>query len=117
VNGWRARAADAGKCRGVKGDPTVPLPAAAGLAFELDQDEMHGLIANVLCSMGQRIAVDNIARLERALRDLAICCVVAIPTSSQNINDIGRVRVNLLLGTLWQNSFEDADTNRNSLVR
>ena len=71
---------------------------------------MHRLIANVLRGMGQRVAIDNVARLERALRDLAICCVVAIPTSRQDINDISRVRVHLLLATGWQDSFEDADT-------
>ena len=71
---------------------------------------MHRLIADVLGGMGQRVAIDNVARLERALRDLAICRVVAIPTSRQNINDVGWVRVHLLLGTGWQDSFEDADT-------
>src|SRR5262249_39641291 len=71
---------------------------------------MHRLIANVLRGMSQRVAIDNVARLERALGDLAICCVVAIPTSRQNINDVGWVRVHLLLGTGWQDSFEDADT-------
>ena len=71
---------------------------------------MHRLIANVLRGMSQRVAIDNVARLERALRDLAICCVIAIPTSRQNINDVGWVRVHLLLGTGWQDSFEDADT-------
>jgi hypothetical protein len=61
-------------------------------------------------ALRQRVAIDNVARLERALRDLAICCVVAIPTSRQDINDISRVRVHLLLATGWQDSFEDADT-------
>jgi len=60
---------------------------------------MHRLIANVLRGMSQRVAIDNVARLERALGDLAICCVVAIPTSRQNINDVGGVGVHLLLGT------------------
>ena len=58
---------------------------------------MHRLIANVLRGMGQRVAIDNVARLERTLRDLAICCVVAIPTPCQNIDDVGGVRVHLLL--------------------
>ena len=71
---------------------------------------MHSLIADVLGGMGQRVAIDNVARLERALCDLAICCVVAIPTPRQNINDVGGVRVHLLLGTGWQDSFQDADT-------
>src|SRR2546430_1332986 len=57
---------------------------------------MHRLIANVFRGMGQRVAIDNVARLERALRDLAICCVVAIPTPCQNIDDVGGVRVHLL---------------------
>jgi hypothetical protein len=35
--------------------------------------------------------------LERALRDLAICCVVAIPTSGQNVNDVGGVRVLVMI--------------------
>src|SRR5262249_33810374 len=60
--------------------------------------------------MGQRVAIDDVARLERALRDLAVCCVVAIPTSRQYINHISRVRVHLLLGSGWQDSFQDADT-------
>ena len=71
---------------------------------------MQRLIANVFGGMSQRVAIDNVARLERALGDLAICCVVAIPTSRQNINDVGRVRVHLLLGTRRQDSFKDADT-------
>src|SRR5437867_9960887 len=70
--------------------------ATAGLAFELHEDQMHRLIANVLRGMGQRVAINNVARLERALRDLAICCVVAIPTPCQNIDDVGGVRVHLL---------------------
>jgi len=70
---------------------------------------MHRLIADVLRGMGQRVAIDNVARLERALRDLAICCVVAIPTPRQNINDVGGVRMDLLLGARWQDSFQDAD--------
>ena len=71
---------------------------------------MHRLIADVLGGMGQRVAIDSVARFERALCDLAICCVVAIPTPSQDINDISGVRVHVLLGTGWQDSFEDADT-------
>src|SRR5215472_14345762 len=59
--------------------------------------------------MSQRVAIDNIARLERALRDLSICCVVAIPTSRQHINDISGVRVHLFLGSRWQDRFKDAD--------
>src|SRR5262249_4157792 len=84
--------------------------AAAGSAFELDEDKMHRLIANVLRGMAERVTINNVARLERALRDLAICCIVAIPTPSQNINDVGGMRVHLLLGTGWQDSFENADT-------
>jgi hypothetical protein len=71
---------------------------------------MHRLIANVLRGMSQRVAIDNVTRLERALRDLAVCCVIAIPASRQNINDVGWVRVHLLLGPGWQDRFEDADT-------
>src|SRR5207247_8589242 len=74
------------------------------------EDHMHRLIANVLRGMGQRVAIDNVARLERALRDLAICCVVAIPTPCQNIDDVGGVRVHLLFGTWWQDRFAVANT-------
>lgn len=88
----------------------VSVSSTPGLAFELDQDEMHRLIANVLSGMGQRVAIDNVARLERAFRNLAISSVVAIATPLQNINDVGGVRVYLLLGTRWQGSFEDAYT-------
>ena len=84
--------------------------ATAALAFELHEDHLHRLIANVLRGMGQRVAIDNVARLERTLRDLAICCVVAIPTPCQNIDDVGGVRVHLLFGAGWQDSFENADT-------
>src|SRR5215472_15582384 len=84
--------------------------ADARLAFELDEYKKHRLIANVLRGMSQRVAIDNVARLERALRDLAIHCVVAIPTSRQHINDISRVRVHLLLGSRRQDRFEDTDT-------
>ncbi len=78
---------------------------------------MHRLIANVLRGMGQRVAIDNVARLERTLRDLAICCVVAIPTPCQNIDDVGGVRVHLLFGAGWQDSFENADTIVSNLTR
>ena len=71
---------------------------------------MQRLIADVLRGMSQRIAIDNIARLECALGDLAICCVVAIPTSRQNVNDVGRVRVHLLPGTGRQDRFKDTNT-------
>src|SRR5205809_7227953 len=71
---------------------------------------MQRLIANVLRGMSQRIAINNVARLEGALGDLAICCVVAIPASRQDVNDVGGVRVHLLPGTGWQDSFKDADT-------
>ena len=63
----------------------------------LDEDQMHRLIANIVRGMSQRVAIDNLARLERALRDLAICCVVAIPTSGQNVNDVGGVRVLVMI--------------------
>src|SRR5215470_1391881 len=84
--------------------------APAGFAFELDEDKMHRLIANVLRGVSQRVAKNNVAGLECALGDLAVCCVVAIPASRQNVNDVGGVRVHLLFGTGWQDSFEDADS-------
>jgi len=78
--------------------------------LELDQNEVHRFVADVLGGMGHRVAINNIAGLEFALRDLAISRVVAISTSGHNVNDIGRVRVNLLLDAGWQVSFEDPDT-------
>src|SRR5260370_30955940 len=50
---------------------------------------MHRLIANVLRGMGQRVAIDNVARLERALRDLAICCVVAYRRRQKRVRIAG----------------------------
>lgn len=85
-------------------------PASARVALELDKDHVHGLIANVLRGMGQRIAKNNVASLKRALRDFAICGVVPIPAAFQDVNDVGGMRMHLLLDTGWQDSFEDTDT-------
>src|SRR5262245_38379849 len=71
---------------------------------------MQRPIADVFRGMGQRIAIDDVARLEYALGDLAVCCVIAITASRQNVNDVCGVRVDLLFDAGWQDSFEDADT-------
>src|SRR5260370_33617337 len=97
-------------CGRLRNFPRPICSSTPSLAFKLDEDKMRRLIANVLSGMGQRVAIDNVARLERPLRDLAICCVVAIPTSRQHVNDVGGVRVSLLLATRWQDSFDDAET-------
>src|ERR1051326_4258172 len=55
--------------------------AAAGLTFELNDDHMQRLIANVLRSMSQRVAIENVAGFQCALRGLPVRCVVAIPAS------------------------------------
>jgi len=85
------------------------MPLAAS-PFSSTRMKCIGLSPMFSAAMSQRVAIDNVARLERALGDLAIRCVVAIPTSRQHINDISRMRVHLLLGSRWQHRFEDADT-------
>src|ERR1700730_8516175 len=80
------------------------------LFFELDQNHVQRLIANVLRGVSQRIAIKNVARLQFAFRGFAIRRVIAIPAAFQNVNHVGRMRMDLLLHAGRQRRFENANT-------
>src|SRR5438067_4281115 len=84
------------------------LPLTGRRRLKLDEDQVHRRVADVFRGMGQRLAIEHFAGFQLTFRGLAIRGVVAVLTAGQNINHIGRMRVDLLFGAGRKFRFENA---------
>ena len=75
--------------------------------LELDEDEVNRSRSDVFGPVGDSIAVEDVTGLELGLCRLAVGKVVAHRAAGDDVGDVGRVRVHLLLFPGLQDRFED----------
>src|SRR5688572_9898394 len=100
----------------VRNAPDIPLLAPkfsrsrSSRLLELDDDQMDGCRADVFGPMRDGVAIQGIARHELVLGRLAIGPVAANPAAGDDMDDVRRVRMELLSLVWFEHRFEHPDT-------